>query len=158
MRERECISSLYLSVSVSVYVSFLRIYTVCTHPPTHPPTHPHLPTHPHRDILSATSFDVLGNTTKYLTLAINAVLLGSSTNTVALIGILLALTGSALYSPAGAFLASKLFRCPAPLFFQRFPLFFTHPRVLFYASAFDRDRGRACLCVRVSVFVSVSVL
>jgi len=60
-----------------------------------------------RDILSATSFDVLGNCTKYATLAINAVVLGSSTNAVSLAGILLALTGSALYSPAGALLLSK---------------------------------------------------
>jgi len=60
-----------------------------------------------RDILSATSFDVLGNCTKYLTLAVNALVLGSSTNSLSLLGILLALTGSALYSPAGAFIASK---------------------------------------------------
>ena len=53
-----------------------------------------------RDTLSATSFDVLGNCTKYATLAINALVLGSSTNAISLAGILLALTGSALYSPA----------------------------------------------------------
>ena len=60
-----------------------------------------------RDTLSATSFDVLGNCTKYATLAINALVLGSSTNALSLAGILLALTGSALYSPA-------VFLVPAP--------------------------------------------
>merc|ERR1719183_2180120 len=57
-----------------------------------------------RETLSATSFDVLGNANKYATLAVNAVILGSSTNRMSFGGIITALTGSFLYSPAGAVL------------------------------------------------------
>mmetsp|Transcript_52005 Transcript_52005/g.161728 ORF Transcript_52005/g.161728 Transcript_52005/m.161728 type:complete len:104 (-) Transcript_52005:2-313(-) len=61
-----------------------------------------------RDVLSATSFDVLGNCNKYLTLAFNSIVLGSSTTPLSLFGVLLALTGGALYSPAGGLLVSRL--------------------------------------------------
>lgn len=56
-----------------------------------------------RDVLTATSFDVLGNCTKYLTLGMSY-LLGSSTSAGSYIGVLIALTGCALYSPAGELL------------------------------------------------------
>eukprot|EP00293_Proteomonas_sulcata_P006393 CAMPEP_0184318930 /NCGR_PEP_ID=MMETSP1049-20130417/105672_1 /TAXON_ID=77928 /ORGANISM="Proteomonas sulcata, Strain CCMP704" /LENGTH=144 /DNA_ID=CAMNT_0026638893 /DNA_START=59 /DNA_END=493 /DNA_ORIENTATION=- len=54
-----------------------------------------------REVLSATSFDVLGNSTKYLTLAMSMIFLNSKPSTVSLIGVIVALTGGAFYSPAG---------------------------------------------------------
>jgi hypothetical protein len=52
-------------------------------------------------VLSATSFDVLGNCTKYLTLAFSIFLLGSQASAAGIVGVLIALTGGAIYSPAG---------------------------------------------------------
>jgi hypothetical protein len=52
-------------------------------------------------VLSATSFDVLGNCTKYLTLALSIFLLGSQASAAGIVGVLIALTGGAIYSPAG---------------------------------------------------------
>ncbi len=51
-------------------------------------------------------FDVLGNCTKYITLALSAVFLGSSNSVAATAGIVMALSGCALYSPAGKSLSS----------------------------------------------------
>mmetsp|Transcript_816 Transcript_816/g.1878 ORF Transcript_816/g.1878 Transcript_816/m.1878 type:complete len:316 (+) Transcript_816:344-1291(+) len=62
-----------------------------------------------RSVLSATSFDVLGNCTKYLTLGISA-LLGSTNSAASIAGIIVALGGCALYSPAGAMMVDTL-RC-----------------------------------------------
>lgn len=56
-----------------------------------------------RSVLSATSFDVLGNCTKYLTLAVSAIFLGSTNSAASIGGIVIALTGCAIYSPAGAY-------------------------------------------------------
>lgn len=54
-------------------------------------------------MLSATSFDVLGNCTKYLTLAVSAIFLGSTNSAASIGGIVIALTGCAIYSPAGGY-------------------------------------------------------
>lgn len=54
-----------------------------------------------RDVLSATSFDVLGNCTKYLTLGLSAILLDTRNSLVSIVGICIALSGTMLYSPAG---------------------------------------------------------
>jgi len=56
-----------------------------------------------RDVLTATSFDVLGNCTKYLTLAFSIAFLGSQASWVGIMGVLIALTGGAVYSPAGEY-------------------------------------------------------
>jgi solute carrier family 35 protein len=55
-----------------------------------------------RQMLSATGFDVLGNCTKYATLAFNAFLLGSNLSAASMAGVLLALSGGVLYSPASS--------------------------------------------------------
>jgi solute carrier family 35 len=54
-----------------------------------------------RDVLSATSFDVLGNCTKYLTLGLSALLLDTQNSPASIFGICIALSGTVLYSPAG---------------------------------------------------------
>ena len=55
-----------------------------------------------RQILSATGFDVLGNCTKYATLVLNAILLGSNLSAGSMAGVLVALSGGVLYSPASS--------------------------------------------------------
>eukprot|EP00802_Teleaulax_amphioxeia_P005501 Tamp_05505.p1 GENE.Tamp_05505~~Tamp_05505.p1 ORF type:complete len:339 (-),score=13.27 Tamp_05505:1936-2859(-) len=52
-----------------------------------------------RQALTATGFDVLGNSTKYATLGFNALALGSSVTSQAMFGVIIALTGGVLYSP-----------------------------------------------------------
>jgi drug/metabolite transporter (DMT)-like permease len=54
-----------------------------------------------RDVLSATSFDVLGNCTKYLTLGLSALILNTHNSLISIFGICIALSGTMLYSPAG---------------------------------------------------------
>ena len=54
-----------------------------------------------REYLSATSFDVLGSCTKYMTLALSAVILRARNSVLSMVGICIALTGTVLYSPAG---------------------------------------------------------
>ena len=54
-----------------------------------------------RDVLSATSFDVLGNCTKYFTLGISALVSDTHNSTISIVGICIALSGAVLYSPAG---------------------------------------------------------
>jgi drug/metabolite transporter (DMT)-like permease len=54
-----------------------------------------------RDVLSATSFDVLGNCTKYLTLGLSALILNTHNSLISIFGICIALFGTVLYSPAG---------------------------------------------------------
>ena len=53
-----------------------------------------------RSSLSATGFDVLGNSTKYATLFFSVVVFGSSVPATSLLGVLVALTGGVIYSSA----------------------------------------------------------
>jgi drug/metabolite transporter (DMT)-like permease len=54
-----------------------------------------------REVLSATSFDVLGSCTKYLTLALSTLILRARNSVLSIVGICIALSGTVLYSPAG---------------------------------------------------------
>jgi len=51
-----------------------------------------------RDALSATGFDVLGNSTKYATLLLSVLLWESPITSMSLMGVLVALTGGVVYS------------------------------------------------------------
>ena len=57
-----------------------------------------------REYLSATSFDVLGSCTKYLTLALSLTILRARNSILSVVGICIALSGTVLYSPAGELL------------------------------------------------------
>ncbi len=61
-----------------------------------------------REVLSATSFDVLGSCTKYLTLALSTMILRARNSVLSIVGICIALSGTVLYSPAGDMLCRLL--------------------------------------------------
>jgi drug/metabolite transporter (DMT)-like permease len=61
-----------------------------------------------REVLSATSFDVLGSCTKYLTLALSTVILQAQNSVLSIVGICIALSGTVLYSPAGDMLCLSI--------------------------------------------------
>jgi drug/metabolite transporter (DMT)-like permease len=61
-----------------------------------------------RDVLSATSFDVLGSCTKYLTLALSTMILRAQNSVLSIVGICIALSGTVLYSPAGDMLCRSI--------------------------------------------------
>jgi len=63
-----------------------------------------------RDVFSATSFDVLGNMNKIVSILLSRILLGSVMSTQSAMGLLLAMTGGMLYSPLG----KKLFQLCDP--------------------------------------------
>jgi drug/metabolite transporter (DMT)-like permease len=64
-----------------------------------------------REYLSATSFDVLGSCTKYLTLALSLAILRARNSILSIIGICIALSGTVLYSPAGEVIINSLCLC-----------------------------------------------
>jgi drug/metabolite transporter (DMT)-like permease len=61
-----------------------------------------------REVLSATSFDVLGSCTKYLTLVLSIMILRAQNSVLSIVGICIALSGTVLYSPAGDMLCRSI--------------------------------------------------